>query len=145
MGNLLWAIVKDGLKALAFWLVASLVMIWLWGYAGKMLSLLLGMIFIVSFIGLNLKRIVMYFQGRGGAGGGRGNWFPPIQPVVPQPGGPQQRPCPEGTDGWMTCPICSGNGVSMQGGSQPETCIRCNGMRRVNNCTRCNGSGYITF
>lgn len=30
MGNVLWAIVKDGLKALAFWLIASLVMIYLW-------------------------------------------------------------------------------------------------------------------
>lgn len=102
-----------------------------------MLSLGLGMIFIVSFIGLNLKRIVMYFTD-GGGGGGLG----PIDPLKPQPG-TELVPCPEGTDGYMTCRMCSGNGVRMQGGTQPETCNGCNGQRRVKNCTLCNGSGYI--
>jgi len=143
MGNLLWAIVKDGLKALAFWAVASLVMIFLWGYTGRMLSLGLGMIFIVSFIGLNLKRIVTYFTGPGGVpAGSAGGGFPAIPPVTPRVGSPEPKPCPEGVDGWMTCPMCSGNGVRMQGGTQLETCNGCNGLRRVH-CTRCGGSGYV--
>ena len=71
MGNLLWAIIKDGLKALAFWAVASVIMILLWGYTGRMFSLGLGLIFVVSFIGANLKADRQLFHGTGGAPGRR--------------------------------------------------------------------------
>jgi hypothetical protein len=65
MGKLLWTIIKDGLKSLAFWAVASVGMIFLWGYTGRMLSLGLGIIFIISFIGVTLKRVVNSFGSRG--------------------------------------------------------------------------------
>ncbi len=58
MGKLLWAIIKDGLKALVFWLVASMAKVFLWGYTERMLSLGLGLIFVLSFMAVNLKRIV---------------------------------------------------------------------------------------
>jgi hypothetical protein len=83
----------------------------------------------------------MYFT-RGNPPPPGGGGFPDLQ-VRPSGGGQEKRPCPQGTDGWMTCPICGGNGVSMQAdGLRP--CIRCQGQRRVVNCDQCNGSGWIT-
>jgi hypothetical protein len=81
MGNLLWTIIKDGLIALAVWAVARIVMVYLWGLTGYILSLGLGMILAVSFIGLTLKRIVNVFtRPRTGGGGGGGFPLPEVQP-----------------------------------------------------------------
>lgn len=70
----MWAIAKDGLKALLFWIVASLVMVYFWGDTGRMLSYGLGLILIVSFCITRLTQLVGWLKFRApgngpGAGG----------------------------------------------------------------------------
>lgn len=139
MVKLLWAIVKDGLKAFAFWLVASVVMIYLWGYAGRMLSILLGLIFIVSFIGANLKRIVVTLQSSSGRPAG----IPlPIQgQSQAQPGAPNTVCTQCGGTGRTTCYGCNGSGYRYDG-VQNSLCFICSG-QRSSVCTTCSGSGMI--
>ena len=146
MGNLLWAIIKDGLKALAFWAVASLIMIFLWGYTGRMLSLGLGMIFIVSFIGLNLKRIVIYFTGPGVPQGGGGG-LPGVPPAPQAASG--RIPCSTcGGTGRMMCSGCGGRGgynvmpQTESGGMQWVPHSYCAGSGTLQ-CTSCSGTGYL--
>ena len=55
--NRLWSIAKDGLRALVIWAVASAVFIYFLGYPGLILSELLGMIFLVSFIAIRFGEI----------------------------------------------------------------------------------------
>lgn len=62
----LWRIAKDGLKALVLWVVASVVMVYLWGYTGRMLSLGLGLILVVSFCATRLAEIVTWLRAPGG-------------------------------------------------------------------------------
>ena len=145
MGNLLWAIIKDGLKALAFWAVASLIMIFLWGYTGRMLSLGLGMIFIVSFIGANLKRIVNYFTGPGVPQGGGG--LPGVPPAAQTASG--RIPCSTcGGTGRMMCSGCGGRGghnvmpQTESGGMQWVPHSYC-GASGTLQCTSCSGTGYL--
>jgi len=139
MVKLLWAIVKDGLKAFAFWLVASVVMIYLWGYTGRMLSMFLGLIFIVSFIGANLKRIVVALQGSSASTGG----IPPVPfPVQGQSPGQPNTVCTQcGGVGRTTCYGCGGSGYRYDG-VQNTTCFICSGQRSFV-CTTCSGSGMI--
>ena len=142
MVKLLWAIAKDGLKALAFWLVASVVMIYLWGYAGRMLSIGLGLIFIVSFIGANLKRIVVSVQSSSGRSAGI---LPPPFPVQgqsqAQPGTPNTVCTQCGGAGRTTCYGCNGSGYRYDG-VQNSLCFICSGQRSFV-CTTCSGSGMI--
>ena len=135
-------VVVDGLKALAFWIVASLIMIMLWGYNGRMLSTGLGVILGVAFAAVTFKRIVYYLQGGYGEGAPR--------PPSPSGGGkgpqpletPQSRTCPNGDDGYMTCTSCGGNGVRYGVSGQLEPCFVCQGRRRVP-CGMCSGTGRI--
>ena len=83
----IWIIVKDGATAFGFWLVASALLIYFLGYPGRMLSLFLGLIFIVSFIGVTLKRLVNLATGARSGGAPSG---------VPT-GAPEDAP------GWKTC------------------------------------------
>ena len=62
----LWRIAKDGLKALIFWAVASVVMVYLWGYTGRMLSAGLALILIVSFCATRLTEVVAWLRAPGG-------------------------------------------------------------------------------
>jgi len=51
-------IVKDGLQAFAFWAVASLAMVYFLGDFGKLLSIGLGVIFIVAFCALRAAELL---------------------------------------------------------------------------------------
>jgi len=143
MLSLLWAIAKDGLKALAFWIVASLVMIYLWGYTGRMLSMFLGLIFIVSFIGANLKRIVLALQGSSARpGGGMPPPAFPVQGQSPVQPGTANTVCTQcGGTGRTTCYGCNGSGWRYDG-VQNTLCFICSGQRTLA-CTTCSGSGVI--
>ena len=56
----LWSIMKDGLRALVVWAVVSAVLIYFLGYAGLMLSELVGMIFLVAFVALRFTEIAAF-------------------------------------------------------------------------------------
>jgi hypothetical protein len=102
MSNL-WRIIKDGLKAFAFWFVASVAMIYFWGDVGKMLSYLLGFVFIIAFCVLRAGEILAWvlslFRGSPGAPPA---WKPPSStpPTAPPPPvGPQY--CPKCGAQWV--------------------------------------------
>jgi hypothetical protein len=140
MVKLLWTIIKDGLQAFAFWLVASLVMIYLWGYAGRMLSLGLGIIFVISFIAVTLKRIVSSLTGsRVGQGAG----LPPLPDPKPADAGKSSsRPCPTcGGSGRTPCIRCNGSGWVYQN-YENALCPGCSGSRGYQ-CTTCSGGGVV--
>jgi hypothetical protein len=130
MGKLLWTIIKDGLIALAFWVVARIVMVYLWGYSGYILSLGLGVILVVSFIGVTLKRIVNQF------GGGAG----PVAPTGSYAGDIPKRACPicAGTR-TVTCEFCRGSGLTTYPGGVTERCPHCTGGTQT--CLSCHGTG----
>jgi hypothetical protein len=106
MGTL-WRIVWDGLKAFIFWLVASALLIYFLGYPGYMLSILLGLIFLVCFCALRFTEIVAYMLSLG-----RRPPKPPpyVPPASPPP--PPQAPtyCPKCGSAWVpgarTCANC---------------------------------------
>jgi hypothetical protein len=145
MGNLLWAIIKDGLKGFAFWAVASVIMILLWGYTGRMLALGLGLIFIVAFIGGNLKRVLHYFTG--GAMPFGGGSLPGV-PAGQQPVDGRIRCSTCGGSGRMICSGCGGRGghnlmpQTESGGMQWVPHSYCVGSGSVQ-CTSCSGTGYL--
>lgn len=85
--NNLWIVIKDGLKAFLFWLIASFLMIHFWGDVGKMLSYGLGFIFIVAFCALWAAKLLAWFLSLGNrpaqppAGWSPPASTPPVQPT----------------------------------------------------------------
>jgi hypothetical protein len=61
--NTLWGIVKDGLGAFLFWIVARVLLVHFWGYPGYPMSQMLGAIFLIIFVGRNLRPFRIYLQG----------------------------------------------------------------------------------
>jgi hypothetical protein len=98
MGTL-WRIAKDGLKAFLFWLVASVLMIYFWGDFGKVLSYILGFVFILSFCVLRITELAAFAMSLGR----RPQQSAP--PYVPPPGSPPASapPPPPAPD---YCPKC---------------------------------------
>lgn len=132
----LWAIVKDGLIALIFWLVTSMVLIYYLGYPGRLLSQFLGMILIISFCALRLKQLVNFLaRGRGAGGPPPGGW--PSYPAE----GHGWKACPKCSGGSVTCPSCAGAGSWYLGGRE-QICSGCGGARYLT-CMNCSGSGQI--
>jgi hypothetical protein len=130
MVKLRGTIVKDGLIALVFWVVARSVMVDLWGYSGYILSLGLGLLLGVSFIGVTLKRIVNYFSGGGG----------PVQSAGPASADGLKRACPMcGGACRVQCQSCSGRGVTTTADGMSVQCPYCTGGWRT--CLACHGTG----
>lgn len=128
MGRLLTTIVKDGLIALAVWVVARIVMVYLWGYSGYILSLGLGVILVVSFIGATLKRVVNHFSGAGA-----------VAAAGTDPSSGPKRACPICLGARsVTCSSCGGSGLSTSGGMTIQ-CPQCTGGRQT--CLACHGTG----
>ena len=97
----------DGLKAFIFWLVARTLLIYFLGYPGYMLSILLGLIFLVSFFALRFTEIVAYIVSLGR----RPPKPPPYTPPPPLPPPPQAPAyCPKCGSAWVpgarTCANC---------------------------------------
>lgn len=140
MLDVLWAILKDGLKALAFWIVASLAMVYFWGNAGRMFSMLLGLIFIVSFIGVNLKRIVMALQSSGAR---RGAPAPTTDPNLGAPPNATAKTCLACNGrGSTSCYGCNGSGKGYDYNSNPVSCFHCGGQGSLM-CSSCVGRGVV--
>jgi hypothetical protein len=147
MGGKLWAIIKDFLKAFLFWAVASAVLIYFFKYPGLILSGLLGLIFLASFVahwGAELLFWVLRIFGFGRRAG---------PPSIP-PGGPnrnpnpgsapnaQGRPCqPCGGSGMLTCSGCNGSGWRYDG-QKNSICSVCAGARTLA-CQTCSGGGRV--
>ena len=130
----IWIIVKDGAIAFGFWLVASVLLIYFLGYPGRMASLFLGLIFIVSFIGVTLKRLVNL------ATGSRSGGAPSGVAIGAPEDAPGWKTCTScGGSGRLTCSSCAGAGSWYLGGQQ-QVCSGCGGARSLN-CMNCSGSG----
>jgi hypothetical protein len=154
MGNMLWAIIKDFLKAFLFWAVASALLIYFFKYPGLILSGLLGLIFIASFVanwGAQLLFWLLHFIGFA-----KGRSPPPLVPAVPgQIPNPVSAPNAQGTrcqtcsgTGQMSCPVCRGTRGQWE---RPQTaegtgrwipCTYCVGNGTAQ-CTSCSGSGHL--
>lgn len=139
MMKVLWAIIKDGLQALAFWIVASLVMIYLWGYAGRMLSLGLGLIFLVCFIGLNLKRIVVSLP----FSWARQGPPPPLTEPNSAPPNAAAKTCLAcNGSGRLNCYGCNGTGKGYDTNGGLVSCFTCSGQGSLT-CSSCIGRGFV--
>jgi hypothetical protein len=92
-------IIKDGLQAFVFWAIASVLMIYFWGDIGKMLSAILGFIFILSFCVLRFTELVAWAMSLFS----RQNQAPPEwKPPVSAPPAPvQQQYCPKCGAQWV--------------------------------------------
>jgi hypothetical protein len=142
MENLAKTIVKDGLIALVFWVVVRVLMIWAWQYTGQVLSNGLGIILVVSFIGVTLRRVVDFFNRPTGPFPVQAGGFPPLEPTPPGTGrsGPTLcRRC--NGERTMDCPPCNGRGQNLEGGEW-KTCPACMGRRKVP-CSGCQGAGVV--
>jgi hypothetical protein len=148
VANLGKTILKDGLIALVFWVVVRVWLIWEWQYTGHVISLGLGVILVVSFIGVTLRRFVDYFNqpkvppAGGVGGGGEGGFFPPLVPKPAESGSSGSRTCPNCRGArMMPCQRCGGHGQTLEGGEW-KTCGVCMGIKeRV--CSVCLGSGVV--
>jgi hypothetical protein len=110
MGTL-WRIVWDGLKAFLFWLVASVLMIYFWGDIGKVLSMILGFIFILSFCVLRITEIAAFAMSLGRRPQQSPPYVPPPHTPPSAPPPPQQpQYCPKCGSAWVpgaqTCANC---------------------------------------
>jgi hypothetical protein len=110
MGTL-WKIVWDGVKAFLFWLVASMLMIYFWGYPGLMLSRLLGLILVVAFFALRFTQILAFILGLGQRNRNVSNTPPPVKPPGSAPPPPLEPTyCPKCGSAWVpgarACPNC---------------------------------------
>jgi hypothetical protein len=96
--NTLWGIVKDGLGAFLFWIVARVLLVHFWGYTGYLLSQMLGAILLIIFVGRNLARFRMYLQGayrrRMQLDAPPGEWPSGQMPGSAPMGNSGGRPCP---------------------------------------------------
>jgi hypothetical protein len=156
MGAMLRAIIKDFLKGFLFWAVGSALLIYFLKYPGLILSGLLGLIFIASFValwGAQLLAWLLYFLGIA-----RDRPSSPLAPAVPSQnpnpgsapnaqGGPCRR-C-NGT-GQMTCSVCHGargryeRPQTAEGTPQWIPCSYCVGNGTVQ-CTDCSGTGHVSY
>jgi hypothetical protein len=102
MGTI-WRIAKDGLKAFLFWLVASVLMIYFWGDFGKVLSYILGFVFILSFCVLRITEIAAFAMSLGR----RPQSSPNVPPPYAAPGSaPQRSSAPPPPAEPAYCPKC---------------------------------------
>jgi hypothetical protein len=98
LGKIVW----DGVKAFLFWLVASMLMIYFWGYPGLMLSRLLGLIFVVAFFALRFTEILAFVLSLGRRQRNPSNTPPPVTPpgsAPPLPAEPTY--CPKCGSAWV--------------------------------------------
>jgi hypothetical protein len=101
MGTL-WRIAKDGLKAFVFWFVASVLMIYFWGDIGKVLSYILGFIFILSFCVLRITEIAAFAMSLGRRPQGSHYVPPPVSPPSSAPPPPPEPTyCPKCGSAWV--------------------------------------------
>ena len=140
--NTFWGIVKDGLGAFLFWVVARVLLVHFWGYTGYLLSQMLGAILLFIFVGRNLVRFRMYLQGAYRRRMQPGGWPSDQTPGSVPMGNSGGRPCPNCSGGRNSCYACNGSGSRYEGGAQPVLCSVCAGQRFVT-CTTCSGSGRV--
>ena len=94
LGKIVW----DGVKAFLFWLVASMLMIYFWGDFGKVLSYILGFVFILSFCVLRITELAAFAMSLGR----RPQQSPPYAPPPVSP--PHSAPPPPMEPTY--CPKC---------------------------------------
>jgi len=134
-------VAKDAVKAVVFWIVASIALVYFFGYTGRMLSSFLGMILIVCYIGVCLKHLVWFLQGKNVLPGPTG--YRPRTPTgTNAPAGVQEKPCPSCSGGRITCYSCNGSGSRYDGSGQMALCTTCMGQRALP-CSTCAGSGRV--
>jgi hypothetical protein len=137
--------IKDGLRALIFWAIASVLLVLFFGYTGRILSALLGMVFVVAFCMLwaRVALELLMHRDRGAAS----------PPALPGPSGaplattsiPESanKVCPNcGGSGRVSCYACTGTGQRYQGENQPTLCNVCGGLKTLA-CTSCSGGGRV--
>jgi hypothetical protein len=145
--HVLQKMIKDGLRALIFWAVASVLLILFFGYTGRILSALLGMVFVVAFCMLWARVVLELLINRN-----RGSAPAPPPPLPGPSSAPPattpiaesaNRVCPNcGGSGRVSCYACTGTGQRYQGENQPTLCSVCGGLKTLA-CTACSGAGRV--
>lgn len=145
MGKTLWGILKDALKALLFWILAAIPLVYFFGYPGKMMAGFLGFILVLAFCLLRAAELLKWLLAVTGIDSRRPP--PPLSRAAPAPNPSNAatsagRPCPTCSGrSRITCYGCNGSGVRYEG-AQMLSCYTCAGMRTLA-CTTCSAGGEV--
>jgi hypothetical protein len=101
MGTL-WRITKDGLKAFVVWMIIFSGLTFFFGDIGRVLGLLVGLIFVVSFFALRFTEILNFILSRGRGPRQSQSNVPPAPPRSSAPPPPVEPTyCPKCGSAWV--------------------------------------------